>query len=75
MSFPMQSPFETLGPSNGPYPGTFCLPQVPFPANVTVKVGDHATIQVVETAVHGGALYNVCFSFHFLPSFQLGLKA
>ncbi|KAG0646105.1 hypothetical protein D0Z07_8168 [Hyphodiscus hymeniophilus] len=58
MSFPMVPTFEIIGPSNNPYPGSFCLPQVPLPANVTVNVGDLATIQVVETAVHGGALYN-----------------
>ncbi|KAH9210747.1 hypothetical protein DL95DRAFT_370494 [Leptodontidium sp. 2 PMI_412] len=58
MSFPMVSRFEIVGPSQNPYPGTFCLPQVPLPTNVNIKVGDLATIQVVETARHGGALYN-----------------
>lgn len=61
MSHPMLPPFEIIGPSSNPYPGTFCLPQVPLPANITVNVGDLATIQVVETAKHGAALYNVCF--------------
>lgn len=61
MSFPTVGPFEVIGPTNNPYPGTFCLPQVPLPANVTVNVGDLATIQVVETTVHGAGLYNVCF--------------
>jgi hypothetical protein len=51
--------FQITGPSKGPYPGTFCLPQVPLPANTTVNVGDNATIQVVETAIHGAALFNV----------------
>jgi hypothetical protein len=41
------------------YNGTFCLPQVPLPANYTPKIGDNATIQVIETAQHGAALYNV----------------
>ena len=59
MSFPMVPVFQITGPSKGPYPGTFCLPQVPLPANTTVNVGDNATIQVVETAVHGAALFNV----------------
>ncbi|KAI9717565.1 MAG: hypothetical protein M1812_004706 [Candelaria pacifica] len=58
MSFPMVSAFQITGPSKEPYPGTFCLPQVPLPANMSVKVGDNATIQVIETAVHGAALYN-----------------
>lgn len=51
--------FEFTGPSNGPYPGTFCLPQIPLPANATVKAGDLATIQVVMTAQHGASLFNV----------------
>lgn len=59
MSFPMIQPFQILGPTKNPYPGTVCLPQVPLPANATVKAGDNATIQVVELAVHGAALYSV----------------
>jgi len=58
MSFPMLPVFQVVGPSKNPYPGTFCLPQVPLPANTTVNVGDNATIQIVETAVHGAALFN-----------------
>ena len=60
MSNPMVPVFQIDGPSKNPYNGTFCLPQVPLPANTTFKVGDNATIQVVETAIHGAALYNVC---------------
>lgn len=52
--------FQITGPSNVQYNGTFCLPQVPLPANYTPKVGDNATIQIIETAQHGAALYNVC---------------
>jgi hypothetical protein len=59
MSHPMVPPFQITGPTNDPYPGTICLPQVPLPANTSVKPGDHATIQVIETAKHGAALYNV----------------
>ncbi|KFA73274.1 hypothetical protein S40288_07262 [Stachybotrys chartarum IBT 40288] len=58
MSNPMVSPFQLLGPTNSPYPGTVCLPQVPLPRNTTVQPGDLATIQVVELAVHGAALYS-----------------
>ncbi|KAK4135831.1 hypothetical protein BT67DRAFT_376679 [Trichocladium antarcticum] len=58
MSNPMISPLQLLGPSKAPFPGTFCLPQVPLPVNTTVKAGDNATIQVVELAVHGAALYS-----------------
>ncbi|KAK4096366.1 hypothetical protein N658DRAFT_436265 [Parathielavia hyrcaniae] len=58
MSFPMVPPFQILGPTKNPYPGTVCLPQVPLPVNASVKAGDLATIQVVELAVHGAALYS-----------------
>ncbi|KAH7412664.1 hypothetical protein BKA64DRAFT_659323 [Cadophora sp. MPI-SDFR-AT-0126] len=58
MSFPMVPVFQIVGPSKNPYPGTFCLPQVPLPVNASVKVGDNATIQVVETAVHGASLFS-----------------
>lgn len=57
-SHPMVPAFQVTGPSKDPYPSSFCLPQVPLPANMTFKVGDEATIQVVETAIHGAALYN-----------------
>lgn len=59
MSFPMVPVFQIVGPSKNPYPGTFCLPQVPLPVNASVKVGDNATIQVVETAIHGASLFSV----------------
>lgn len=58
MSNPMVPPFQILGPTKQPYPGTVCLPQVPLPVNASVKAGDLATIQVVELAVHGAALYS-----------------
>lgn len=60
MSHPMITPFEIVGPDNDPYPGTICLPQVKLPAGIEVSPGDNATIQVVELAQHGAALYNVC---------------
>ncbi|KAL2758330.1 hypothetical protein ACRALDRAFT_2100394 [Sodiomyces alcalophilus JCM 7366] len=65
MSFPVIHPFQILGPSNNPYPGTVCLPQVPLPKNMTVQPGDNATIQVVELAAHGAALYS-CVDITFL---------
>lgn len=58
MSHPMVPPFQLLGPSNSPFPGTLCLPQVPLPAGADVKAGDLATIQVIELAQHGAALYS-----------------
>jgi len=50
--------FEISGPSNVQYNGTFCLPQVPLPPGHTPQVGENATIQIIETAQHGAALYN-----------------
>jgi len=57
-SFVMQNGLNIVGPSKEPWPGTFCLPQVPLPAGLQVNVGDNATIQIIETALHGAALYN-----------------
>lgn len=59
MSFPMVPVFQIVGPSKNPYEGSVCLPQVPLPANITVNPGDNATIQVVEIAIHGAALFSV----------------
>lgn len=58
-SLVMQPVFEITGPNNLLYPGSFCLPQVPLPVNFTAVVGHNATIQIIETAQHGAALYNV----------------
>lgn len=58
--------FQITGPSNQQYDGTFCLPQVPLPANYTPQVGDNATIQIIEVAQHGASLYNV----RSLPHYQ-----
>lgn len=58
MSHPMVPAFQIIGPTAEPYPGSFCLPQVSLPVNASVNIGDNATIQVIETAVHGAALYN-----------------
>ncbi|KAK3298719.1 uncharacterized protein B0H64DRAFT_81128 [Chaetomium fimeti] len=58
MSYPMITPFQILGPTKGPYPGTVCLPQLPMPQGVTAKAGENATIQLVELALHGAALYS-----------------
>lgn len=69
-SLPMQPVFQILGPSNQQYDGSWCLPQVPLPANFTAKVGDNATIQVIETAQHGAALYNVSIQPNFKASFR-----
>ncbi|KAF7560467.1 hypothetical protein G7046_g3703 [Stylonectria norvegica] len=58
MSNPMIPGFQIIGPTNNPFPGTICLPQVPLPKNTTVKAGDKATIQIVELAIHGASLFS-----------------
>jgi hypothetical protein len=59
MSHILVPPFQIIGPTNLEYNGQFCLPQVPMPVNVTLSVGDNVTLQVIEVAQHGAALYNV----------------
>ncbi|KAK8185243.1 hypothetical protein HDK77DRAFT_514299 [Phyllosticta capitalensis] len=58
MSHVMIPVFQINGPTNEEYGGEFCFPQVPLPANISVNIGDNATIQVVEAAKHGAALYS-----------------
>jgi hypothetical protein len=58
-SHPVVPPFQITGPTNVQYSGQFCLPQVRMPANVSLEPGDNITIQVVEIAQHGAALYSV----------------
>ena len=55
----MQPVFGIVGPDNVAYNGSFCLPQVPLPVNYTAVIGTNATIQVIEAAQHGAALFNV----------------
>ncbi|KAF5498013.1 Uncharacterized protein CGCS363_v008570 [Colletotrichum siamense] len=50
--------FHLTGPTNEAYDGTVCLPHVPLPRSVEPKEGDLATIQVVQAARHGGALFS-----------------
>lgn len=59
MSHNVVPAFDLRGPTNLQYNGTFCLPQVPLPANVSLQIGDNITIQVIEVAQHGAAIYNV----------------
>lgn len=59
MSNRMFGPLQIIGPSDNPYPGTVCIPQVPLPVNASVQPGDKATIQLVELAQHGAALFSV----------------
>ncbi len=55
----MQPVFGIVGPANVAYNGSFCLPQVPLPVNYTAVIGTNATIQIIEAAQHGAALFNV----------------
>lgn len=57
-SHPVVPPFQILGPNNSYYPGQVCLPQVRMPANLSLAAGDLISIQVIETAQHGAALYS-----------------
>ncbi|SMQ49277.1 unnamed protein product [Zymoseptoria tritici ST99CH_1A5] len=57
-SHPVVPPFQIVGPTNTYYNGQVCLPQVRMPANLSLQVGDNITIQVIETAQHGAALYS-----------------
>ncbi|KAF2862052.1 hypothetical protein K470DRAFT_213566 [Piedraia hortae CBS 480.64] len=57
-SHPIVPPFQITGPTNDKYPGQFCLPQTSMPANTSLQVGQNITIQVIETAQHGAALYS-----------------
>ncbi|KXH60869.1 hypothetical protein CSAL01_12723, partial [Colletotrichum salicis] len=50
--------FQLTGPSNQEYEGTSYLPKVPLPAGMTPKEGDLASIQVVEAAQLGAALFS-----------------
>ncbi|KAI3337204.1 hypothetical protein HD806DRAFT_528776 [Xylariaceae sp. AK1471] len=58
-SVPLVPGFDIIGPTDAPYPGSVCLPQVSIPQGYDVMVGDLATIQVVEIATHGAAMYSV----------------
>lgn len=57
-SLVMQPMFGITGPNNLLYNGSICMPQVSLPVNYTAVIGQNATIQVVEAAQHGAALYN-----------------
>lgn len=60
--------FEIEGPSNDAFPTLdVCLPQVPLPSGVSVAEGDLGTIQVVEAAKHGAALFSVSCCGFLLP--------
>jgi len=58
MSHPIHPVFSIQGPNNQEYPGQFCIPQLGMPPNLDLQVGDNITIQVVELAQHGAALYS-----------------
>lgn len=62
-STPLWPPFEIEGPTDNPYPGTVCLPQVDIPPSLGVEVGQNATIQIIEAAVHGAGMFSVSVPF------------
>ncbi|TLD33085.1 hypothetical protein PspLS_01128 [Pyricularia sp. CBS 133598] len=58
-SLPITSVFRVRGPAgDNPFPGTFCLPHLPLPAGLGLKAGDKASIQAVQTHVHGAPAYS-----------------
>lgn len=59
MTVPLVPRFAIIGPSNNPWPGTLCLPNVSIPADAGLKAGDNATLQISLTAQHGAALFSV----------------
>lgn len=59
MSHPVVPPFQIVGPDNTYYSGSVCLPQIGMPANLSLQIGQNITLQIIETAQHGAALYNV----------------
>jgi hypothetical protein len=61
--------FQSTGPSANPFPGEFCLPDLPLPKNTTVKPGDNATLQLIQVALHGADLYN-CADITFVERGQ-----
>ncbi|ETS78288.1 hypothetical protein PFICI_10350 [Pestalotiopsis fici W106-1] len=61
--------FNIDGPTNAEYHDSICLDHVPLPANVTVNPGDNATIQIVQAAKHGAALYN-CVDVTFVDNLE-----
>ena len=54
--------FQITAPTNEPYNSSFCLPQIGMPANAAARVGDNATIQIIESTIHGASLYTVLLS-------------
>ncbi|KAK3068296.1 hypothetical protein LTR53_014254 [Teratosphaeriaceae sp. CCFEE 6253] len=58
MSHNVVPAFELTSPTNEQYPGSWCIPQIGMPANVSLQVGQNITLQVVELAQHGAALYS-----------------
>lgn len=65
MSHPVVPPFQITGPVNLEYDGQFCIPQIGMPANLSLQVGQNITLQVIEQAQHGAALYSVRSSLRF----------
>ncbi|KAH7324576.1 hypothetical protein B0I35DRAFT_449504 [Stachybotrys elegans] len=55
---PLVAPFRVYGPSNRPFPGTFCLPDIFLPDGKRPRDGDYATIQVIQVHQTGNAAHN-----------------
>ncbi|TLD15569.1 uncharacterized protein PgNI_00600 [Pyricularia grisea] len=58
-SQPITSVFRIRGPAgDNPFPGTFCIPHLPLPEGLGLKAGDKASIQAVQTHIHGAPAYS-----------------
>ncbi|KFA69033.1 hypothetical protein S40285_08454, partial [Stachybotrys chlorohalonatus IBT 40285] len=56
--------FRVMGPTNDPFPDSFCLPQVNIPQEVRRAHGDFATIQIRQVHVSGNSAHN-CADIYF----------
>lgn len=71
MSHNVVKDLQIIGPTNLAYPDqSICLPQVPMPPDITFNVGDNITIQIVEAAQHGAALFSVSWVCGALREFS-----
>ncbi|EFR02905.1 hypothetical protein MGYG_05906 [Nannizzia gypsea CBS 118893] len=47
--------------------GTFCFPKIPIPADLGIRDGTNASLQIVQASTNGAALYN-CMDITFSSS-------
>ncbi|KAI9147245.1 NLP effector protein 2 [Paramyrothecium foliicola] len=57
--------FRAIGPSDNPFPGTICLPDIFLPQNVRPANGDTATIQIIQLHEASGRSAHNCIDIFF----------